>query len=63
MDSTVGGATATGLGEDLMKGIISYEIVRLMEQGIHPQEACEIAVKNLSKKLIQRRGNAGDYQL
>ena len=51
MDSTVGGATATGLGEDLMKGIISYEIVRLMEQGIHPQEACEIAVKNLSKKI------------
>jgi len=63
VDSTVGGATATGLGEDLMKGIISYEIVRLMEQGMHPQQACEIAVKNLSRKLIQRRGNAGDLSV
>ena len=63
VDSTVGGATATGLGEDLMKGIISYEIVRLMEQGMHPQQACEIAVKNLSQKLIQRRGNAGDLSV
>ena len=25
VDSTIGGATATGLGEDLMKGVISYE--------------------------------------
>ena len=40
-DSKVGGASATGLGEDLMKGCISYEIVRLMKEGLHPQEACE----------------------
>ena len=46
-----------------MKGIISYEIVRLMEQGIHPQQACETAVKNLSEKLIQRRGSAGDLSV
>ena len=31
-DSEVGGATATGLGEDLMKGCISYEIVRKMKE-------------------------------
>ena len=36
-DSEVGGATATGLGEDLMKGCISYEIVRLMKEGLTPQ--------------------------
>ncbi len=27
-------APATGLGEDLMKGAISYEIVRLMKEGL-----------------------------
>ena len=40
VDSSVGGASATGLGEDLMKGCISYEIVRLMAEGMHPQAAC-----------------------
>lgn len=63
VDSEVGGATATGLGEDLMKGCISYEIVRLMKEGKHPQEACDIAVNNLDKELIKRRGKAGDLSL
>lgn len=63
VDSEVGGATATGLGEDLMKGCISYEIVRLMKEGKHPQEACDIAVNQLDKELIRRRGRAGDLSL
>ena len=62
-DSKIGGATATGLGEDLMKGCISYEIVRLMEEGLHPQEACEKAVNNLDKKLKARRQEAGDLSV
>ena len=37
VDSFVGGASATGLGEDVMKGCVSYEIVRLMKEGMHPQ--------------------------
>ena len=53
VDSKIGGASATGLGEDLMKGCISYEIVRLMKEGKHPQEACEIAVNDLNKELIE----------
>ena len=47
-DSEVGGATATGLGEDLMKGCISYEIVRLMKEGLTPQQACEKAVNDFN---------------
>lgn len=62
-DSEVGGASATGLGEDLMKGCISYEIVRLMKEGHHPQEACEIAVNKLDAELKQRRGKAGDLSV
>ena len=62
-DSKVGGASATGLGEDLMKGCISYEIVRLMKEGMHPQEACETAVRRLDAELRERRGEAGDLSL
>lgn len=63
VDSKIGGATATGLGEDLMKGCISYEIVRLMKEGKHPQQACEIAVNQLDKELKERRGEAGDISV
>ena len=62
-DSRIGGAAATGLGEDLMKGCISYEIVRLMGEGIHPQDACEKAVAKLDRELKERRGEAGDLSL
>ena len=63
VDSRTGGASATGLGEDLMKGCISYEIVRLMKEGKHPQEACDIAVSQLDQELTKRRGKAGDISL
>ena len=63
VDSLIGGASATGLGEDLMKGCISYEIVRLMKEGMHPQVACEKAVFNLQEELIKRRGQAGDLSV
>lgn len=63
VDSKVGGASATGLGEDLMKGCISYEIVRLMAAGMHPQIACDKAVLHLDKELRERRGQAGDLSV
>ncbi|MFQ8721600.1 N(4)-(beta-N-acetylglucosaminyl)-L-asparaginase [Enterocloster sp.] len=63
VDSKAGGATATGLGEDVMKGCVSYEIVRLMKEGIHPQEACERAVAMFDQELKERRGKAGDMSL
>ena len=62
-DSEVGGASATGLGEDLMKGCISYEITRLMKDGLHPQAACEKAVVELHEKLTKMRGVAGDISV
>ncbi|WP_035287747.1 N(4)-(beta-N-acetylglucosaminyl)-L-asparaginase [Clostridium sp. KNHs214] len=63
VDSEVGGATATGLGEDLMKGCISYEIVRLMKDGCTPQEAADKAVEDLNEKLIKKRKKAGDLSV
>lgn len=62
-DSEIGAASATGLGEDIMKGCISYEIVRLMKEGLHPQDAAEKAVKDINDKLLKRRGEAGDISV
>lgn len=63
VNSEIGGAAATGLGEDLMKGSISYEIVRLMEEGFHPQEAADKAVLDLHNSLIKKRGKSGDLSV
>ena len=63
VDSEVGGATATGLGEDLMKGCISYEIVRLMSEGFHPQIACETAIGRFTEKLEKRTGRVGAFSV
>ncbi|MBC5625324.1 N(4)-(beta-N-acetylglucosaminyl)-L-asparaginase [Clostridium sp. NSJ-49] len=62
-DSEVGGASATGLGEDLMKGCISYEIVRLMKEGMTPQQAADTAVSKLHDELTRRRGKSGDLSV
>lgn len=63
VDSKTGGATATGLGEDIMKGCISYEVVRLMKDGYAPQEAADKAVFELTNLLISRRQKAGDISV
>ena len=63
VDSEIGGAAATGLGEDLMKGCLSYEIVRLMKEGLTPQVACDQAVYEFSDRLTKRYGKAGAFSL
>jgi isoaspartyl peptidase/L-asparaginase-like protein (Ntn-hydrolase superfamily) len=63
VDSTIGGAAATGLGEDLMKGCLSYEIVRLMGEGLSPQSACDQAVYGFEERLRKRYGKAGAFSL
>ncbi|KRM95392.1 hypothetical protein FC19_GL002004 [Liquorilactobacillus aquaticus DSM 21051] len=63
VDSQVGGATATGLGEDIMKGCLSYEIVRLMKEGKSPQKACDQAVFQLDEQLRERHAEAGDLSV
>lgn len=62
-DSEIGGAAATGLGEDIMKGCLCYEIVRLMGTGLTPQNACDQAVYSFTKKLEQRYGKIGEFSL
>ncbi|WP_313667756.1 N(4)-(beta-N-acetylglucosaminyl)-L-asparaginase [Atlantibacter sp.] len=62
-DSQIGAATATGVGEDLMKGCVSYEIVRRMENGMSPQRAADTVVLELEDKLMARFGRVGDLSV
>ncbi|MFD1062360.1 isoaspartyl peptidase/L-asparaginase family protein [Winogradskyella litorisediminis] len=50
IDNEVGGAVATGLGEEVVKTVGSFLIVELMRQGKTPQEACEEAIKRITSK-------------
>jgi N4-(beta-N-acetylglucosaminyl)-L-asparaginase len=50
IDNEVGGAVATGLGEEVLKTVGSFLIVELMRQGRSPQEACEEAISRIVKK-------------
>ncbi|WP_416197446.1 MAG: Isoaspartyl peptidase or L-asparaginase, Ntn-hydrolase superfamily [Sporanaerobacter sp.] len=63
VDSEVGGAAATGVGEDIMKGCLSYEVVRLMKEGLNPQEAAERAVAEFSEKLKRKANLSRDISV
>jgi L-asparaginase/N4-(beta-N-acetylglucosaminyl)-L-asparaginase len=50
VDNEIGAATATGLGEFVIKICGSHMIVELMRQGFSAQEACEEAVGRIKRK-------------
>ncbi len=51
VDGDIGGATATGTGELVMKTLGSFLVVELMRNGRSPSEACEEAVKRIARKI------------
>ncbi len=74
VDNEVGAATATGLGEAVIKVCGSHLIVELMRQGLSPQEACETAIKRIAKQknsrefqigflALNKNGEVGAYSL
>jgi N4-(beta-N-acetylglucosaminyl)-L-asparaginase len=54
IDNKIGGAVATGLGEEVLKTVGSFLVVELMRQGKSPQEACETAVKRIVSSNSQK---------
>ena len=50
VDGDVGGATATGTGEAVIKVAGSFLIVELMRGGKSPQDACRIALERIVRK-------------
>ena len=75
IDNKIGGAVATGLGEEVVKTVGSFLVVELMRQGLSPQEACEKAIKrivsNNSQKnkfqvayiAMNKKGEIGSYSI
>ena len=50
VDNEIGAATATGMGEEVIKIVGCHLVVELMRQGHAPSEACKIAVDRITKK-------------
>lgn len=59
VDNEIGAATATGLGEEVLKTVGSFLVVELMRQGKTPQQACEEAIRRIMKKQPDRK----DFQV
>jgi N4-(beta-N-acetylglucosaminyl)-L-asparaginase len=59
IDNEIGGATATGVGEEVVRMVGSFLIVELMRQGKSPQQACEEGVK----RIIARNKDKLDFQI
>ena len=55
VDNEVGGATSTGVGEEVIRTVGSFLVVELMRQGYSPEEACKEAVMRIVKKTRHRQ--------
>lgn len=56
VETGVGGAVATGLGEDIMRTCCSFRAVELMRSGMSPKEAVEKVVLMAHNAIIQHGG-------
>jgi len=76
VDNEVGGATSTGVGEEVIRNVGSFLVVELMRQGYHPEDACREAVNRIIKKkpntakeiqvgflAINKKGEHGAYAI
>jgi len=59
VDNDVGGATSTGVGEEVIRNCGSFLVVELMRQGRSPQEACKEAVA----RIVKKKPDAKDLQV
>lgn len=50
VDNEVGAATATGVGEEVIRIVGCHLVVELMRQGNSPEDACREAVERISRK-------------
>ena len=75
VDDEVGGATSTGVGEEVIRTCGSFLVVELMRQGRSPQAACEEAVGRILRKnpsardlqvgflAVDKKGSVGAYAI
>lgn len=53
VDDEVGGATASGVGEEMIRNAASFLVVELMRQGRSPADACREAIERVVHKRPQ----------
>ena len=76
IDNEIGGAVATGLGEEVIKTVGSFLVVELMRQGYSPKDACKFAIERIVKKpesnyknfqvgyiAVNKNGETGSYSI
>jgi L-asparaginase/N4-(beta-N-acetylglucosaminyl)-L-asparaginase len=75
VDNEIGGATATGMGEAVIKVAGSHLVVELMRQGYEPEAACKAAIDRIVKKdpgfkdiqigflALRKDGSTGGYAI
>ena len=74
VDNDYGAATATGLGEVVIKSCSTFLVVELMRNGLSPEEACKEAVMRIKNKYdvsdlqvgliaINKAGEYGAYSI
>ena len=74
VDNEIGAATATGMGEAVLRSVGSFLVVELMRQGATPFEACKEAVMRIARKqdisdiqvgyiALDKQGNYGGFSL
>lgn len=56
VETGVGGAAATGLGEDIMRTCCSMRAVELMRAGMHPNDAAEQVVRSAHEAIVRHGG-------
>ena len=59
VDNNIGGAAATGLGEEVIKSSGSFLVVELMRQGYDPASACKEALD----RVIKAHNGNPDFQI
>jgi N4-(beta-N-acetylglucosaminyl)-L-asparaginase len=60
VDNQVGGATSTGVGEEVIRNAGSFLVVELMRQGRSPEDACREAVERI---LHRKKDRPSDFQV
>lgn len=76
VDNEVGAATATGVGEEVVRICGAHTIIELMRQGYKPEQACKKAIERIVKKhgvkakelqvgfiALNKKGEFGGYSV
>jgi len=76
VDNEVGAASASGVGEEVIRIVGSHLVVELMRQGLKPEEACKKAVERIVQRgpersktiqvafiALNKQGEIGGYSL